>query len=589
MEERKEINHEEEMVVSESNVVENEISENGNVSADYQSFGLEELISAIENLMKGSQLLQFKNDISEIDKAATELLKQDTDESASEEDDNGQVIKLKKLLKDLNKRFYTERKQRVEEEKENFKVKSDLLEKLKSLAENIDNPGEAFTKLQAIQEKWRQTGRVPASEASTLINNYRLYNDMFFDALSINRELRELDMKKNLELKVEVCEKMEKLAAHKNILQAVRELGDVVEEWKNIGRIPDADFESLNERFKKALDTVHERRAKHNEEEDLKREKNLEAKKTLCKEAKELLETNPENHAQWKALTDKFDEIFNRWRKIGFTPKHDKGKVWNEFKALRRELNQRKDSFYKNLREEFKENAQVKAQIIEKAKALLSHENHVQAIRDYKRLVQDWKNSPSSSRKEEQKFWKEFKSLGDQIFGKLQEEKDKEKAMWKQRAEARKALAEKLNSLTLKKTFEESVADLQAVHDEWNLAGVVDAKEKNAIYELFFKAYQGFIAKLEKQFADESYSVAISRLKVKSETITEKGRKELGNKKQSIIKRINELTNEITQVENNMGFFKNAKSDSPLLKEYADKIQKGKEEIQKLKKELDIL
>ena len=555
---------------------------------DYSSYSVKELGAAIEKLMEEESLLHMKADVKEIEQVAQDLIQEEVDEAEAEERDQ-QVESLKKQVEALKRKLRKDKKSLQENQEENLKVKKDLLEKLKSLAENIDNPGQAFSQLQAIQEKWRQTGPVPGSEASTLINNYRLYNDMFFDALDINRELRQLDLKKNLELKEQVCVKMEELAQKENIRQVLREMNDVLEEWKNIGRVPDEEFEKLNERFKLALDKIHERRSQHAEEEKKQKEENLKAKRALCNEVEELLKEEPQNHKGWKKITEKFDEIFERWKKVGFTPKEDQGRVWSDFKKLRRELNKRKDAFYKSLRSEQKDHADVKKSLIEKAEELVKLEDNKQAIEGYKRLSREWKDAPNASRKDEQKLWKQFKAVGDKIFGKIREAREKEMEEWKANAEKRNLITEKLKGLDLKDTFEETTAALQEIHDEWNVSGVVPKEMKQKVYENFQQAYKEFVEKVEKQFGSDELEVAISRLKTKAETITEKGKKTLENKKRTLQKKIKSLQEEITQVENNMGFFKNAKADSPLLKEYNDKIEAGKKQIEKLKKELDIL
>ena len=477
-------------------------------------------------------------------------------------------------------------KKREEQEKlmaDNLVKKQALLEQLRHLVEGDDRPLKAiyddFTKL---TENWREIKPIARAESNNLWQNYHFLVEKFFDKVRINNELRELDYKKNLEEKLQLCEKAESLLAEESIGKASKELHDLHDRWKEIGPVAMDKKDEIWDRFKAASDAIAQKRKDYYDSLQAEMEQNLLAKRALCEKAEALLTQAYQNAKEWNAASDQVDELMKLWKSIGRAPGNENDAVWERFRGSLNTFFEEKKAFFRKIRDEQNNNYNLKVDLCVRAENIAQQRlDYRAATADLLKLQQEWKAVGPVPMRLSDKVWKRFRAACDAFFQKKADYYQSMRNDENANKEAKEALVQEVKALTVenREALLTAVKDLQR---RWTEIGHVPMKDKDRLYADFRAAI------------DEKFKVFGTKrpdgMRDFSEINTPEDAALLSNKDiAQLNNRIQRLKGDITLWENNMGFISQAKSSDVLRREFENKIRRAKEELALLEAKLKII
>ena len=477
-------------------------------------------------------------------------------------------------------------KKREEQEKlmaDNLVKKQALLEQLRHLVEGDDRPLKAiyddFTKL---TENWREIKPIARAESNSLWQNYHFLVEKFFDKVRINNELRELDYKKNLEEKLQLCEKAESLLAEESIGKASKELHDLHDRWKEIGPVAMDKKDEIWDRFKAASDAIAQKRKDYYDSLQAEMEQNLLAKRALCEKAEALLTQACQNAKEWNAASDQVDELMKLWKSIGRAPGNENDAVWERFRGSLNTFFEEKKAFFRKIRDEQTNNYNLKVDLCVRAENIAQQRlDYRAATADLLKLQQEWKAVGPVPMRLSDKVWKRFRAACDAFFQKKADYYQSMRNDENANKEAKEALVQEVKALAVenREALLTAVKDLQR---RWTEIGHVPMKDKDRLYADFRAAI------------DEKFKVFGTKrpdgMRDFSEINTPEDAALLSNKDiAQLNNRIQRLKGDITLWENNMGFISQAKSSDVLRREFENKIRRAKEELALLEAKLKII
>lgn len=565
----------------------------------FEEFSAEELISRLEELVQVEDITAIKTKVALIKVAYMKILKEEKQaeldaflEAGGHKDDF--KAEESKLEKRFNNAFDIYRKNKVkfnelqEKEKlENLEKKNEILEKLKELINSEETLKKTYDEFRALQSEWKEIGMVPSGEVSNLWQSYHFLVEKFFDKVKINKELRDLDMKKNLELKIELCEKTEELLLETSIIKSFKQLQKFHEEWKEIGPVPQEQNEEIWERFKAATDKINERRREHYGKLQEEQEQNLLAKSGLCEQAEELISTIPDNMKGWQEQTRKMTELFNVWKSIGRAPKKDNNAIWERFRSSMNTFYENKKEFLKTIKNEQMNNYNLKVDLCVEAENLKDSTDWKKTTQDLIRLQKEWKKIGPVPRKHSDKIWKRFRAACDEFFNKKSEHFSSIHENEQENLEKKKAIIEKVKAQNFTGDKAKNLDILKEFQREWMEIGFVPMKEKEKLQKEFRKVINARLDELkisETELSNASYATRMEAVK-DSPDAGRVYRKEIN----FLNGKISKLSDDIILWENNLGFFANSKKADVLKKEFEEKIDKAKLEVASMKAKVKYL
>ena len=454
---------------------------------------------------------------------------------------------------------------------ENLAKKQGIIEELKALVENPGEMKDAFPKFRDIQNRWREVGPVPQQSFRDINDTYQLYITKFYDLVDINRELRDLDFKKNLEAKTVFCEQAEALAADEDVVEAFKELQKLHEQWKDLGPVAKEFREEIWERFRAATSVINKRYQAHFEELKAQQQGNLEAKQALCEQVEAIAGKEITSSSQWNALSKEIEEIQAKWRSIGFATRKENQKVYERFRAACDKFFERKRASFSEFKDSMNDNLAKKMAIIEEAEALKDSTDWKATSDRLIELQRQWKEIGAVPRKKSEQIWKRFRAACDAFFTARDNRPDGQGSLSANLA-AKKALIEEIKAYV---PDAEKDADAQkAFAEKWNAIGFVPFKEKDAIQAAYKEAmaakFPGFGARGPRRErtagrgAERRPMTEIDRLKEK----------------------FGALQQEIQTYENNIGFFGLSKGAEKLKAQMQERIDAAKAQLEELKAQI---
>lgn len=485
--------------------------------------------------------------------------------------------------KSLRRQF---RQQQEVQMQENLQKKNELLEEMRELVSSDESLKETYDKFNEIQNRWKEIGMVPKTEIQVLWNNYHFLVEKFFDKVKINKELRDLDLKKNLDAKIELCEKTEELLIEESINKSFKLLQEYHNEWKAIGPVPSANNDEVWERFKTASDKINERRREHYEELQSKLEENYTAKQALCVKAEEIV-LKPVNSAkEWAERTDEFEELFKVWRTFGPAPRKQNDEVWATFKAYMNQFYDAKKKFFKELKSEQQDNYHRKLDLVKQAEALKDSTDWNNTTKTLIGLQKDWKKIGPVPRKHSDEIWKQFRAANDFFFDAKSKHFKGQFEVEETNLEEKKTLVEEIKKAVFGEDKKENLEKIKAFQRKWSEIGNVPRKEMDKLYKSYRAAVDEQLDKLNistVDFRNAGFKDRIDDLKKKDDNFA------LRKERQFIQKNIDKLKEDVLLWENNMGFFRNSKNADVLKMEFEKKIKKAKAEILVLKEKMRLI
>ena len=465
------------------------------------------------------------------------------------------------------------------EKEENLKKKLAIIEKIKAMVTSPEEANKSYQEFKALQAEWKEIKNVPAEQANELWRNYQLYVEQFYDLLKLNSEAREYDFKKNLELKTRLCEAAEKLADEEDVISAFHQLQKLHQEYRETGPVSKELREEVWQRFKAASTIINKRHQQHFEALRAREEENLAKKTQLCEKVEAIAAEENKGSSDWERHTQEIIAIQQEWKTIGFAPQKMNVKIFERFRAACDDFFTRKADHFKSLKDTFKENAEKKRTLIEKAKALQDSTEWRSTSDKLIALQKEWKTIGMVPKKLGDQLWEEFLGACNKFF------EARNAAGAGQRSEEHQNLEKKRNVIErLKAVAEEGGDDLQekvqALVEEYGNIGHVPFKEKDKVYN----EYHEILDRLHK---DMNISVAkrrLSKFKDSLKQVAERGEAALDNERARLMRQYDNLRQEVQTYENNLGFLSvSSKKGNSLIDEMNRKVEKLKAELQLVK------
>lgn len=564
---------------------------------DYTGMSREELFAALNELMQndvqkikervGRIRNEFNSLTKEIQKANYEAfiagggLKEDYQEVADA------------LSNEFHKLYevYRQRKQQFQEDLEaqkrkNHELKLSILEELRQLIDrDEENIKKTYDEFNVIQDKWKAIGDVPRDAVNDLWQNYHFLIEQFFNKIKISKELRMLDLKRNLEQKVLLCEQAEELIVETSITKAFKGLQDLREKWREIGPVPTEQNEEIWQRFCTAANKIDERRKEYYDQRKEEQDRNLLAKQALVEKADELTQTQPDNVKAWNETTDQLDELLKVWKTIGPVPKDVNDEIWTKFKSMIDNFYNAKKEFFNKMRDEQSENYNKKIDLCLKAEAIAKREDWKKATAELLQLQEEWKQTGAVSRKVSEKIWHRFRSACDEFFAKKGEYFNNIHGSEKENLEKKEAIIAQLKEHQFGEDKEENINVIKDFQRQWMEIGFVPIAEKDRLQKEFRGIIDGYFEKLKISAREAEETAYRERI----HNIAGDAKKFVHGERQELQEKIEKLRNDLNVWENNLGFLASSKQADLLKMEFEKKMQGARQQIALLQAKLRIL
>ncbi len=477
------------------------------------------------------------------------------------------------VIKEKRQKLFKEQEQ---EKQENLQKKLDIIEKIKGMVTSPEEANKSYKEFKTLQEEWKEIKNVPAEKANELWRNYQLYVEQFYDLLKLNSEAREYDFKKNLELKTKLCEAAEKLADEADIISAFHQLQKLHQEYRETGPVAKELREEIWTRFKAASTVINKRHQQHFEELRAKEEDNLARKTALCEKVEAIAAEENKGSSDWERHTKEIIDVQTEWKTIGFAPQKMNVKIFERFRAACDDFFGRKAEFFKGLKDTFKENAEKKRALIEKAKALQDSTEWKSTSDKLINLQKEWKTIGMVPKKLGDQLWEEFLGACNKFFEARNAAGAGGRGEERQNLEKKRDVIERLKAAAEEKGEDLKEKVLQLV-DEYQSIGHVPFKEKDKIYE----EYHAIIDKLYKELNITVAKRRLSKFKDNLKQVAERGENALDNERARLMRQYEQLKAEVQTYENNLGFLNaSSKKGNSLIDEMNRKVQKLKDEVQ---------
>ncbi len=571
-----------------------------NKSVDYSTFGREELIEELDKLMILDDVSKIRTEVENIkalfykeqNKINNELRESFLKEGGAVEEfkpeEDNHETKFKVLYGNYRKLKAEYNRGLDNEKKNNLEKKNEVIEEIKELINKKEAIGETFKEFHQLQKKWHAIGQVPQKNLKDLWNTYHHHVEKFYDYIQINKELKDIDLKKNLEKKKELCQNAEKLLDEKLIVKAFRILQKYHNQWREIGPVPNEERDAIWERFKILTKTINKNHQDYFKRIKEEQKENLEKKTKLCEKVDEISDIEIDNHKQWKAKTKEIIDIQKEWRTIGFTPKKDNNRIYAYFRSSCDKFFDKKHKFYAQNKEWQEKNLQKKIELCEKVESIQDNDEWKKTTIAFINYQKEWKNIGTMPRKESDKIWKRFRAACDTFFNKKAEYYSKIDDVYENNYKLKLELLEKIKNYKFDNDVEVNYASLRDFQDEWAEIGFVPYKLKDEIQSKFREVINSQFDKLKVDDTEKK----LLKFKTRLDNIQNKPKsyKKMKQEKEKFVKKLKQLESNITLWENNIGYFStNSKNGNAVLDDYKKKIIEAKEEIKTLQEKITMI
>ena len=576
--------------------VESVIEEAAQPAVNYSEKNLAELVELFEELVQNEERMKMSKEAEAIkaafykrlqkEKMDAGLVSVEAVEPAEEAEETEEVVEetvetsenpfaaIERGFKEIYNRFRKERAEynrQLEKERENnLALKEAVIADLKALLEKQEDVNATFPEFREIQNRWRAIGPVPAQNYRNINETYQLYVEQFYDMVKINRELRDLDFKKNLEAKEEFCALAEKLAENPNVIEAFRELQKLHEQWKEFGPVAKEYRDQIWDRFKAATAVVNKKYQAFFEGLKEQQAENLAKKTVLCEKVEEIAEREVSDSNQWNAFSKEIEDIQKEWRTIGFASKKDNQKIYDRFRAACDKFYGRKRDFYNDYKDSINQNMEKKISLCEAAEALKSSTEWKKATDQFIALQKQWKEIGAVPRKKSEQLWKRFRAACDEFFAERDKNAKPENDFYGN-LKAKQRLIEEIKAYVLTGDAAADQEAMKAFQARWQEIGFVPFKEKD-------KVAQAYKAALQEKFPAPERGARRGR-----------GSRAPLSEKDRLIQKYNQLEQDIVTYENNIGFFSMSKNSEPLIKQMQERIDAAKAELKALAEQIRVL
>ena len=494
---------------------------------------------------------------------------------------------LEAQLKDLLAQYRTLRgeyaKKTAAERADNLLKKQALIEELKQLLGRQDDFNAVFNDFKKLQQRWHETGMPPPEHQSDIWRTYNHNVEKFYDMVKINRELRELDFKKNYELKQLLCEKAENLLLEKDVTEAFKKLQKYHDQWREIGPVSPEHRKAIWERFCEVSAMINKRHNEHFEQQKQERQNNLQTKQNLCQQAEEILAYAPSSLKKWNEQTEQIIALQQKWKGTGAAPHKESEQVYSRFKTACNAFFEARKKFLKQLYGEYADNLQKKTALCEQAEGLSGSEDWDKTTSAFIVLQKQWRETGAVPRREAEAVWNRFKNACNAFFDRKKEHFANKEDTWEANLQAKEALIAEMQNCTAQPEPQENIKMLEQFQQRWTDIGAAPKKDAERIR----LAYRETLAALYKTLNISETQRRLQEFKHQMQSDQDPQHLRLEHDK--IVRQIKYLENEKRLLDNNINFFAKSKNAEQFIADIRAKIEKHTQEIALLKDKLALL
>ncbi|MDD2242013.1 MAG: DUF349 domain-containing protein [Bacteroidales bacterium] len=504
---------------------------------------------------------------------------------------NNPFAEMERGFKELYSKYKVERagytKEQEKGKEENLKLKLGIIDSINMLLEKAEDVNHTFPAFRELQAKWKALGAVPQEKAKELWENYNRTIEKFYDYIKINNEFRDIDFKKNLEAKTELCKKAENLVNAKNVVNAFNELQKLHEEWKDLGPVAKDEREPIWERFKAATSLINKKHQEYFENLKEQQKKNLAGKNELCESAEKIAEERLEESSQWNALSKKMEDLQAKWKTIGFASKKDNQKIYDRFRAACDKFYNAKRDYYAKFKDVMQENLKKKEDLCAEAEKLMASDDWKKTTDQLINLQKVWRSVGPVARKQSDVVWKRFRAACDAFFDKKAKHFGGNDEQFNENLTAKRAIIEQIKAYVPKESKDDNIVALREFQDKWNGIGFVPFKEKETIVREYDEALNLHF----KDLRDPEEEKKMSRLKrlITDAKSSGKGDRGIRFEREKLLAKFHKVESDISTLENNMGFFAKSKNADLIKEDIKKKIAAGKEELKQLENKIKMI
>lgn len=557
---------------------------------DYTTLSKEELIAALQQLIKKEKVIDIKTQVDEIQTVINEQFDAEQEEAkAAFLAEGGNIIDFRyysPLKKAFNEVYYEYRNKRQEfferkrkDQKANLKERQALIEEVKALRDELggaESVNTTFNKFKDIQERWNNAGNIPRDRYNLVWNDYYFHIDAFYELLHLNRDFRDKHFKDNLDKKLLLIERAEELGAEPNINKAFKELQLLHRMWKEeIGPVSREYSDEIWDKFSAATKKIHDARDEKQKEIEAVWLKNLEEKNEIIAQIREVAKDDIKAHKTVQEKIKKVEALRDAFFKAGKVPKENNEDTWASFKEATKLFNNKKNDFYKSQKKEQYENLGKKQALVQIAEDNKDNENIPETLSLMKKIQADWKTIGHVPRKDSDKIWKAFKDACNHFFDRMKDSKKEDRAGEQENLAQKEALIKKVKALKLTGERNTDLAVIKENIASWKAIGRVPYAKKS-IDQDFNKVLDGLFKTLD---IDRKEAELIKYENRMQSVVDGSDERAIEKERFFIRKKIDETKAEINQLENNLGFFQHVADDNPMVVEVHKNIARHKEDL----------
>ncbi len=566
---------------------------------DYAALSKEDLVAVLKDLIDKATVTEIMRDVDTIKVQFYKKHKADIEkkrkkfyeEGGAPEDFKVEEDPLEKVLKEYLTRFKeykAEYNKLLEEDKhKNLEEKYRIIDDIKDLVNRKESINKTFQEFRELQRRWREVGLVPQQNLKDLWETYHHHVETFYDYIKINQELRDLDLKKNLEAKLGLCEKAEELLLEPNVITAFKILQTLHERWREIGPVPVEMRTEIWNRFKETTSKINKRHQEYFLNLKQEQKKNLEAKTLLCEKVEEILTIEIDSHQKWENHSHEVIKLQKVWRTIGFAPKKDNNKIYKRFRDACDSFFNRKREFYSQTRQLLDDNLQLKTDLCIQAEALSESTEWKKTTEELIALQKRWKEIGPVPHKNSDKIWKRFRSACDKFFENKSNHFASIDNSYESNLKKKEDLIEKIKKAGLSSNMEENLKILKEFQREWANIGFVPYNAKDEIQN---KYRQAINEKFDDLKIDEDKKDLL-KFKTKLDNLHTKSNYDyrMNQEREKFVTKLKQLENDIVLWENNIGFFAKSKNADTMISEVKNKINNAKRKIEVLTEKIKMI
>ena len=566
---------------------------------DYSGYSKHDLVETLVLLVENRPPSEIRDDVERLKVLFYKKLRLEADERKSKFLEGGGKIedyrpwvdpddaRVKHLLEKYREKKTDYSKIQEAEKYENLKKKYDIIDKIKDLVNREESINKTFHDFRTLQNDWHAVGVVPQASLKDIWENYHHTVELFYDYIKINKELRDLDLKKNLESKLVLCENAEALMLEPNAVNAFRDLQDFHNQWREIGPVPLDSKNEIWERFKEATAQINKRHHEYFEKQKDDQKKNLDAKIALCEEVEAIIQSELKNFRDFDEKADKVVGFQKIWRTIGFAPKKQNNKVYQRFRDACDAFFEKKRSFYADNKEIQLNNLQKKIDLCVQAEA-------VQESTDWKstsdiliKLQRDWKDVGPVPRKQSERCWKRFRKACDHFFNRKTQFFSELDNSYEDNLKAKIAIIEELEKFDPGTDVQIAFDRLKESQRRWTEIGFVPFEKKDEIASRYRNAINNQFDKLK--IADEDKSILKYKTKLDNLKTNQKASRKVRVERDKFFTKIKQLESDIVLWENNIGFFAKSANADTMIREVEEKIESARKLIKTLEEKVRMI